>query len=169
MLPLLACAGAIHASTTYFGRGVVSRIKTDIIGPRLPTALNEFWQMLRDLITLTESVVLAILRADLTFWPNLLFVYLLICLTIRMAPFPGTLRGALGAILLLGGAAAISSSLFAVDAPAVSTGWKVLNLTIGCLLVLMIAALALRGMALLIGFIRDSQPEPGRNLKPATR
>jgi len=169
MLPLLACAGAIHVSTKYLGRGVASKIKTDIIGPRLPTALNEFWQMLRDLITLTESVVMAILRADLSFWPNLLFVYLLICLTVRMAPFPGTLRGALGAILLLGGAAAITSSLFAVDAPAVTTGWKVLNLTIGCLLLLTIISLALRGMAVLIGFVRERDAEPARNLKPATR
>lgn len=169
MLPLLACAAAIHASTKYLGRGVASRMKTDIIGPVLPTTLGGFWQMLRDLISLTESVLLGILRADLTFWPNLLFVYLLVCLAIRMAPFPGTMRGALGAILLLGGAAAITTSLFAFDAPAVATGWRVLNLTVGCLLLLTLMALLLRGGAILIGLARDREPATSRNLKPATR
>jgi hypothetical protein len=169
MLPLVACAAAIQASTRYLGRGVVGKIKTDIIGPSLPTTLADFWQMLRDLVTLTESVVVAILRADLTYWPNLLFVYLLVCLTIRMAPFPGTLRGALGAILLLGGAAAITTSLFAVDAPSVTAGWAVLNITIGCLLLLLIVSLLLRGAALVISFVRERETHVARGLKPATR
>ncbi|GAG29645.1 unnamed protein product, partial [marine sediment metagenome] len=61
------------------------------------------------------------------------------------APFPGNLRGALGAILILGIGAATISSLFDVADPRVQSAWAVLNLTVATLLFLLLLSLLIRG------------------------
>ena len=65
------------------------------------------------------------------------------------------LRGALGAILILGIGGGVLSSLFDIADPRVQSGWSVLNLTVAFLLMLLLASLAVRGIAGLITVIRN--------------
>ena len=145
LLPLLACATAIFFVARQLGQAVLGHMPARVVGPALPTTMTGLWQFLRDQITLVESIVSAIAAADFTNWKTGLFVYLLVCLTIRIAPLQGNLRGALGAILVLGLGAAAITSLFDVADPRVQAGWAVLNLTVATLMLLLIVSLIIRG------------------------
>ncbi len=155
LLPLLACALAIFLVARQLGQAVITNMSTNVVGPVLPTTLAGFWQLLRDQINLVESIVAAVSAADLNNWKTGLFLYLLICLTVRIAPFPGNLRGALGAILVLGIGAATVSSLFDVADPRVQSGWAVLNLTVATLMLLLLISLLIRGGVGLFNVLRQ--------------
>ena len=155
MLPLVACALALFLVASRLGGSMVATIQGAVISPTLPTTMSGFWQLLRDQITLVESIAAALAGADLTSGFTWLFVYLLICLTVRMAPFKGYLRGSLGAILVLGIGAAAVTSLFDVADPRVQSGWAVLSLTVGTLNLLLITSLVVRGAVGLTHILRS--------------
>lgn len=154
LLPLLACAIGIYFVARELGKPIMLLVRGSTVGPHLPTTLAGAWQLLRDQITLVESLVNAIQTADFNHWRAWAFLYLLTCLTVRIAPFPGNLRGALGAIVVLGIGAAAISSLTDVADPRVQTGWTVLNLTVATLLLLLILSLLVRGGVGLIQLLR---------------
>ncbi len=158
MLPLLACAAAIYGVARFLGGSMLGRLAPGVVGPALPTSLGAVWQLLRDQISLMESMVSAVLSTNLASWQALLFWYLLVCLTIRMAPFPGMLRGALAAILVLGVAGGLASRLFAIGSPGVAEAWQVLNLVVAMLLVLLLLSLVVRGVIGLVALIRGQEP-----------
>lgn len=155
MLPLLACAAAIFLVARFLANPIAAGVRVDVITERLPTTLPGWWQLLRSLISLMESMVSAILSADPSDWRAWLFGYLLACLTIRMAPFPGCLRGSLAAIVVLGLGAALLASLFDVADPRVQSGWAVLNLTVATLLLLLMTSLIVRGAVGLVRILRQ--------------
>lgn len=155
LLPLLACGAGVYFTAKYLGGPTVRQINDDVVGPQLPTSVGGFWQLLRDQITLVESTVAAIASADFSNWKTAVFLYLLICLVVRMAPFPGNLRGALGAILILGIGGGVVSSLFDIADPRVQSGWSVLNLTVAVLLVLLFFSLLIRGLTGLVSVVRN--------------
>ena len=156
MLPLLACGAAIFAVARVLGRPITGQLPLAVVGPTLPTTLAGFWQMLRDQVSLAEATLAATLGADFGAWRTWVFVYLMICLAVRIAPFPGNLRGSLGAILILGIGAAAVTSLFDITDPRVQEGWTVLNLTVATLLLLLIASLIIRGGVGLIKLLREN-------------
>jgi len=155
MLPIVACAVALFLVASRLGGSMVSTIQGVAISPTLPTSMSGFWQLLRDQITLIESIASALASADLTSGFTWLFVYLVICLTVRMAPFKGYLRGSLGAILVLGITAAAVTTLFDVADPRVQSGWAILSLTVGTLNLLLITSLAVRGAVGLTHILRS--------------
>jgi len=155
LLPLVACGTGIFFNAKYLGGSVISGMGAEVVGPNLPTTLHDFWQLLRDQITLVESLVSAARSADFHDWKTLVFAYLLVCLAVRMAPFPGNFRGALGAIVLLGIGGGIASSVFAVADPRVQAGWAVVNLTVATLLFLLLLSLAIRGIIGLASVLRN--------------
>jgi hypothetical protein len=107
--------------------------------------------MLRDQVTLVESIVTAVSAADFGSWKTWVFLYLLACLTIQSSPFAGNLRGSLGAIALLGVGTALATSLLDVADPRVRSVWDVLNLAVAALFFLLLASLLIRGA---VGLIR---------------
>ncbi len=145
MLPILACAVAIYFVARYLGGSVVPEMNSDVVGSVLPSTLPGFWAMLRDTITLAETTLAAALHSDWSNWHVWLFLYLLICLTVRMAPFPGNLRGSLGAIIVLGFLTFVVSLLTSSTAESIQGGWPILSLSVGTLLVLLMFSLLVRG------------------------
>ena len=145
MLPIVACATAIFFVVHLLGAPVMQRLGATPVGPTLPMSLAGVWQLLRDQISLVESLVSASAAADFTRWRTWVFLYLLVCLAIRIAPFRGNLRGALCAIVILGIGAATLSSLFDVADPRVQNFWAVLNVTVATLLFLLFTTLLIRG------------------------
>ena len=157
MLPLLACAVGIFFVARFLGGPILANLSAHSVGPALPTTLDGFWQLLRDQITLAESIFSAASAADFGRWHTWAFFYLLICLTVRIAPFPGTLRGSLVAIGILGVSAALISSMFDIADPRVQTGWSVLNLTVATLVCLLLISLLARGGVGLVQILRGQQ------------
>lgn len=155
LLPLLACATAIYLITRLWGQPLMAKMPAQVVGPSLPTTMAGVWQLLRDQITLVESIVAATIAADFGTWKTWLLLYLLVCLTIRIAPSRGNLRGSLTAIVVLGIAAATITSLFDVADPRVQSGWAVLNLTVATLLFLLMVSLLVRGGVGLVQILRE--------------
>jgi hypothetical protein len=145
MLPLVSCAVAIFLVTRYLGGNMVAEATGKTVAATLPMTLAGFWELLRDQITLMESSLGAALAADWGQWQVWLFVYLVVCLTVRMAPFPGTLRGSLGAAIVLGLLAALAASLLQSSATVLESLWVVLTLSVGTLMVLLMGSLMIRG------------------------
>ena len=157
LLPLLACATAIYFIAKLLGRPVLGAMHTQTVRDVLPTSVGGVWQLLRDLISLVESFVSALTSSNLTDWRILLFTYLLVCLSIRIAPFPGYLRGSLGAIVVLGIGSAAVCSLAGVADPRVQSAWSVLNLTTATLLFLLLTSLVVRGSVGLVDILRNER------------
>jgi hypothetical protein len=145
LLPLLACATAIFFVARYIGAGLVERMTETPVASALPTTLAGVWGLLRDQITLAENAMNGALGADTGSWHAWLFLYLVVCLTVRMAPFPGTLRGSLGAILLLGIGCAIVGTFMQSTGSTVESGWAIMSLSVAVLSLLLLASLAIRG------------------------
>jgi len=154
-LPLLACGISTYWIARWFGGSVLARLSQTVVGPVLPTTSAGFWDSLRGLITLTESIVSAMAEAAWWSWKTWAFAYLVICLTVRMAPFPGNHRGALSAVLVLGVLAAAATSLLDVAPAYVQNAWAVLNLAVAVLLFLLFLSLLIRGIVGLVGLIRE--------------
>jgi len=151
MLPLLACGSTVFIVARYLGGPILAGLPEGFVKLELPTSLPGAFDLIRGQISLVESLVAAVRAADFHDWKTGVFIYLLVCLTIRMAPFEGTLRGSLAAIILLGlGTAGITSLLDLAD-PRVQTGQSILALTVAALLFLLLASLLIRGA---VGMIR---------------
>ena len=111
----------------------------------LPTTLAGVWQFLRDQVTMTEALVEASWVALPGTWQLWVFIYLTICLTVRMAPFPGNVRGSLGAIIVLGLLAAAIGLLSESLPSYIEAVWDVLNLTVPALMFLLMVSALVRG------------------------
>jgi len=155
LLPLLSCGMAIYGAARLLGAQIMAGMSAQIVGPNLPTTTAGFWDLLRGQITLVESIVSAVGAADFGSWQTWLFLYLLVCLSVRIAPFPGNLRGSLGAIVVLGVLGALVSSLTDVADARVQNAWAVLNLTVATLLLLLFVSLLIRGGVGLVRVLRE--------------
>ena len=155
MLPLLACGTAIFFLAREYVGTTLPALSVNPVGPELPTTMAGGWQLLRDQISLAESLVLAASSADYGNLHTWAFLYLLTCLAVRIAPFPGNLRGSLGAIVVLGIGAAVVASILDVEDPRVQNAWSVLNLTVAALIVLLLASLVIRGAVGLYQILRS--------------
>ena len=150
LLPLITCALGIFLAADWLGGTTFREMTVDRVPTALPTTLAAFWQLLRDLITLMEAVLAAATRCDLGDWRAILFLYLVVCLTVRMAPFPGNLRGSLGAIGLVGLLAVLLSLITGETQRVIERGWGVLSLSVAALLLLLLGTAAVRGVVLLL-------------------
>jgi hypothetical protein len=152
LLPLVACATALYVAARWWGQSVVaSHAERFGLPQQLPTTLAGAWDLLRQAISLTESVLAAIVSANLLHWPTLLFIYLAICLTVRMGPFQGNQRGALAAAVLAGGLIALLGTLLQPARDLIHSSWPILSFAVGMLLLLLLLSLIVRGV---IGLVK---------------
>jgi hypothetical protein len=149
LLPLLLCAVAIFFAAKHLGGPAVKDMTFHEVKQSLPVSMPSFWQLMRDHITVMEQTFGAATRIDASSWKPIIFLYLLVCLSVRMAPFPGNLRGSLGAIVVV----SLLAALFAAITPKTDTwirdGWSVLSLAVATLsLLLLFTTLVYGGVAL---------------------
>lgn len=156
MLPLLACATCIFLADRYIPNSITRSLRT-VVTDKLPAQPAGWWDLARGLITLLESLVNAIAACDIRDWRAWLFGYLIICLTIRMAPFPGYLRGALGAIIVLGIFGALAATFIQLSPNFLEWAWAVFNLTLAVLLLLLVTSLLIRGFIGLFRILREGE------------
>lgn len=149
LLPLAACAVCLYVVARLWGRSVLGELSAGTalsVSQSLPTSLAAVWELLRNSITVTENMLNAILRSDLLNWATLLFLYLAVCLTVRMTPFEGNRRGAIGAILLAGVAIALAGSLSGRLEGFIRSSWPILSFAVGMLLFLLLFSLLVGGI-----------------------
>ena len=146
LLPLVACAAGLIWAASTLGRGILMTDAAIELPQSLPLSLAAFWQLLRNIIDSTENVLNTIIHSDLRNWTNLLFIYLAICLTVRMTPFEGNRRGAIGAILLAGVVIGVLATLIAPVNDVVLSSWPVLSFAVAMLLFLLLFSLLVTGI-----------------------
>jgi len=153
LLPLVACAACLYAAARLWGGSVfegLSRYNGITIPHALPTTLAGAWDLLRDSVSVMENLLIAVRQSDLTRWQTLLFLYLAVCLTVRMTPFEGNRRGAIGAILLAGLTICVLSLLSPRVPEFIASSWPVLSFAVGTLLFLLLFSLAVSGVVGLV-------------------
>ncbi len=144
-MPLVACGTAIYLLVAYLGAPVTQKVPIDKVAAAAPDSLSDFWQQARSLVDLSEATCTAILEADYNRWETWAFIYLLMCLAVRAAPFPGNVKGHLCAVVATGGIVWLIGTLTPQPAAFIEHSWPVLAVTVGSLLLLMIVSLVARG------------------------
>ncbi len=160
LLPLAACSACLYAAARFWGGPVVGTLDgsaSAALPQALPTTLPAMWELLRTSVTIVESTLNAVLRADLTQWQTLLFLYLAICLTVRMTPFEGSRRGAIGAIVLSGLTVGILASMLAPVGEFVQRTWPIVSFATATLLFLLLLSLVVTGV---VGFVKVMVKNP---------
>lgn len=151
LLPMLGCAIAIYWVSRYLGSSILSGMEAASLSKQaLPTSLGLFFGMLRQSVNLTEQLVDVVRGHNLTDWHNLLFLYLAVCLTVRMAPLTGNVRGALGAILLTGALAFLAGQIMKSSNGSMDSAWPLITFSVAVLLVLLILSLMVKGIVCLV-------------------
>lgn len=146
LFPMTAIGFMLYLVIVHLGPAIVSRLPADQIPPALPLTLTACWEQLRRLLSLSEATLNAVRAADGATWQLFLFVYLMICLTIRMAPFPGNVRGHIGAVVILGIAAALAGTVWSTLPQFILNFWPLLALSIGWLLLILLVSLLACGV-----------------------
>lgn len=149
-LPLLACVLALIPAAHYLGQGILAAMGNTAVATTLPTSSAAIWNLLHSQISIAESLVNATTGALPGSWKLWLFLYLMICLTVRMAPLPGNLRGSLGAIALLGLVCALVGLLTDAMPRYIHAGWQTLTLTVATLTILLMVTAMARGSLWLV-------------------
>ncbi len=152
LLPMIGCAVAIYWVAHYFGAEILRAMEGGPFDPFvLPTSVASFFAAVRGVLGLVERFVNVVRASDLSHWQTLLFLYLVVCLTVRMAPLTGNLRGSLGAILLFGILAFLLGQFTKTDSGTLQTAWPLIVFSIAVLGFLLIASLLLAGA---VGLVR---------------
>jgi hypothetical protein len=157
LLPMIGCAVAIYWAATYFGMdilaGMVTSGETHL---SLPTSLPLFFGFLRQCVNLAERFLYTLQSSDITEWRTALFLYLVICLTVRMAPLTGNLRGSLGAIFVFGVLAFLLGQVSSDAADSLQSAWPLVTFCVAALLFLLLASLLIKGLVDLIKTISEN-------------
>ncbi|MCL2330093.1 MAG: hypothetical protein FWC56_02200 [Phycisphaerae bacterium] len=158
VLPMAGCAIAIYWTAHYFGTHFIVGIMQDSPFDRmmLPTSLPNFFAMLRGELALVEHLIDVIRKTSPYHdWHTYLFMYLVVCLTVRMAPMTGNLRGSLGAILLFGIISFLIGQLMKPQTSLFESAWPLVTFSVATLLLLLIFSLLVTGAVKLIKTILD--------------
>ncbi|NOX58866.1 MAG: hypothetical protein GXP29_08420 [Planctomycetes bacterium] len=145
VLPLVVCSAGIFLSVRLLGGPTVDDLISGDVVRALPLGVAAFWDLLRNQIDLMEQMLAVASRVGQADWRAWLFIYLAICLTVRMAPLPGNLRGALIAITALGVVTFLTGLVFEPTRSFVERGWGLLSLTATTLLLLLLLSALIRG------------------------
>lgn len=162
LIPIFAAGVCIWAASAALGHPILTHVEASL-PQTLPTTTEGWWALPNELIAIVrktwESLTVGRWTDFQAHWKTILFVYLSVCLIVRMAPIRGNLRGAAGAMLLLGGVA-IGVELIHKGAttPMLEKSWMLLTFTVGMLLLLLtfsLLALALVGL-LRLAFVKTA-------------
>lgn len=174
LLPLVACACCLYISTNLWGGRILTGLSggSDVaLTQQLPKTVGGFWELLHNGISLMQNILLAIMNSDLPNFKTVGFLYLAVCLTVRMAPFDGNRRGAIGAIALTGLLIAVAASLMPSVRELVLQSWRVLSLAVAMLLFLLLLSLLASGVVALIRVMAGNEGGPsggaGRRRTPS--
>lgn len=156
LLPLVFCLIGLHLTTNLLGSGLVHRLPDGAVGPALPVTAAGWWDLMRAQVSLMEELSGLLAGSNFLDWRLWVFMYLLVCFTVRCAPLPGAMRGSLLAILMLGIASGVLFGLVGAADPRATTAWRVVRLAVGWLELLLLVTLLVRGMVGLYRLIRTN-------------
>ena len=146
LLPMVGLVIGIYAVTSNLGRGILARLPQEMMVLHVPGSLAALWDQLRGLITLAEATLNALRDAKAGGWTIFFFVYLLMSLSVRLAPLPGKVFCHAGAIAGAGAIAALIGSVNPGLPEAIQKTWPMLTLTVGWLVLALLASMVIKGV-----------------------
>jgi len=163
LLPLAACMGLILLLSMGLDHPVFrSYYFARVEAPKdLPLKFDTIWALLASQVQLMRGVCKA-LGNTLDNWPwknwqGWLFQYLMICLTLRMAPNNRPLRPALAGVAIVAGLTAAVVAALSEEAVWLENLWPLLSYTWATALLLLAMALAARGLLALIAVLAGKE------------
>lgn len=154
LLPIVACAAAITMLVKSLGLAAARGMLAPRAATRLPTSLAGAWGFLRETVDLLQASLAATIRCNVFDWRFWVFLYLLICLALRLAPSRSQFRAALLGLLTLGFAMALLGLIAPGANDWLRRGWPVLSLVVATNLLLLVLTLLARGLLELVHVLR---------------
>lgn len=165
MVSIVACGTAIVIAHTLLGEPVIERfilgksILPSIHLPKeLPTSWESLWQIVSQQVALLKRMCETWGSVRWLNWRVPLFVYLSLCLGIRLFPVRRPIRPTLGAVITLAGVIALIGLLSKRFTGLMEDLWPLLTYIWASLLLLLVLTLVLLGLVRLIRILlgRDS-------------
>lgn len=164
---ILACGAGIIIVHALLGRPVIGQFAggdTHLLTSRLkslPGSTGEFWDQLKHQVDLLHRMAATWGELDWLNWRVPLFVYLALCLTIRLAPVRRSLRATLAAVIATAGIIALVGLIWRRFRDLMDELWPLVMYVWASLLFLLAVSLAIRGG---VGLVRAllEKPAPAR-------
>ncbi len=152
LIAMVACAGGIVAASSLLGRPVMDEFSNagEFLPKSLPTSWHLLWDQIDRQVSLLRQTCEALARLDWLDWRVPLFVYLGMCLAVRLSPVRRDLRATLAAAVLIAGVIAIVGRFSNRFGGLVQDIWPLLAYVYATVLLLLIAVLLVRGLVLLL-------------------
>ncbi|MCP4376134.1 MAG: hypothetical protein GY794_08185 [bacterium] len=159
-MSLVACGGAILAVHSAMGKPVIERFGGDGGGyffnetttglPKdLPRSWEEGWKLVSDQVHLVKHTCETWWDLEWSNWRVALFVYLAICLAVRLGPVSRPIRPTLGAVCIIAGVIAIIGAVDKNFVNLIDKIWPLLTYVWASLLTMLFGTLVVLGLAAL--------------------
>lgn len=160
LVAIVGCMAAIVIVHSLLGGPVIGKfIASDagggesMLAPALPTSWDGFWDGLRGQVDLVRRMCETWVLADWTDWRVVLFVYLALCLSIRLAPVSRPVRPTLAAAIVISALIALAGLLSDRFTGLVTDLWPLLTYVWASLLLLLLLVLLARGVVSLVNVL----------------
>lgn len=152
LIAIVACAGSIVVAGSLLGGPVMDEFSTvgEWLPKSLPTDWHLLWVQIDRQVGLLRHTCDALRRLDWLDWRVPLFVYLGMCLALRLSPVRRDLRATLAAAVVIAGVIAIVGGISSRFGDLMRDIWPLLAYVYATLLLLLIAVLLVRGVVLLL-------------------
>jgi hypothetical protein len=179
---IVACGAAILAVNHYMGKSVIDQfsLKSDSLLPpkgsfneKAPSsaaaAVNYFWKLVHSQVDLLKRFTDALGELKWKVWKVPLFVYLSLCLGVRLSVATRPVRPTLAAVVLIAGTIAVIGALWEKFSDLMNEVWPLLSYVWGLLLLTLVATLLLSGLVALIRALAGKSGGGGGGAKPAAK
>jgi hypothetical protein len=165
ILVILACSGGILLARHLLGESVLTTFTVRgfldgraALPQELPQQWAEFWAVAADQLVLVRAMCETLSDLAWDNWREVLFVYLSICLAVRLSPARRNLRPTLVGIAVLAGLLAAAGGLWPEMADLVDRLWPLVAYIYAMMLTLLVALLVVSGMVGLVRVLFGAKP-----------
>ena len=163
---IVACAAAILVVHALLGEPVIAEFAggglatAEQLPKALPTSWDGFWDQAKDQAELLKRMCEALADVRWANWRVPLFVYLALCLSIRLAPTGKPVRPTLAAAVALAALIALIAAVSTRFRGLIEELWPLLTYVWTSLLAVLVVTLLATGVAALVRAILDKEPKP---------
>jgi hypothetical protein len=161
-LAIFACAAAVVVLHSALGKPVIRQFPLEVPQQQLPTSWGGFWSLLHYQVSLLQHTVDALGGLPWLDWKVPLFVYLSICLAVRLAPSRRPVRPTLAAAACVAVLIALAGLISSQFRGLTYDIWPLVTYVWAMLLLVMCASAATIGITRLVKAVAGSGGAKGK-------
>lgn len=169
LMAVVACGTAILIADRLLGGPVLKAFVagglldgSTSLPQELPSTWPALWSQAHGQLTLIRRMCETVGELNWRQWQGPVFVYLAMCLSIRLTPTRRNLRATLGAVLVIAGAIALTGLVWRKFDGVMQDLWPLLTYIYATVLTVLVGLLIIQGLAALAAAIRK-KPLTGRS------